>query len=62
MFAAAIEVRHDCPVGSLSRSLPNLRIVHWCVDSRDLFHEHIYGPATEVVPPYVERVLTRGWQ
>jgi NAD-dependent deacetylase len=30
-------------------------------DNRDLFHEHIYGPATQVVPPYVERVLTRGW-
>jgi NAD-dependent deacetylase len=30
-------------------------------DNRDLFHEHIYGPATEVVPPYVERVLRKGW-
>ena len=31
-------------------------------DNRDLFHEHLYGPATAVVPPYVERVLTRGWR
>lgn len=46
MFAAAIEVRHDCPVGSLSRSLPNLRIVHWCVDSRDLFQ--VSGPDEQV--------------
>lgn len=30
-------------------------------DNRDLFHEHLYGPATEVVPPYVERVLSKGW-
>lgn len=31
-------------------------------DNRDLFHEHIYGPATQVVPPYVARVLTQGWK
>jgi len=31
-------------------------------DNRDLFHEHIYGPATEVVPRYVERVLKQGWK
>ncbi|WP_395712619.1 NAD-dependent deacylase [Reyranella sp.] len=31
-------------------------------DNRDLFHEHIYGPATQVVPPYVERVLRHGWR
>jgi NAD-dependent deacetylase len=31
-------------------------------DNRDLFHEHIYGPATQVVPPYVERVLRKGWR
>ncbi len=30
--------------------------------NRDLFHEHIYGPATAVVPPYVERVLKHGWR
>jgi NAD-dependent deacetylase len=26
-----------------------------------LFHETIYGPATTVVPAYVERILTEGW-
>ena len=29
-------------------------------DSQPLFHEHIYGPATRIVPPYVERILTKG--
>ena len=31
-------------------------------DDRTLFHEHIYGPATLTVPPYVERVLANGWK
>ena len=31
-------------------------------DDQPLFQEHIYGPATQTVPPYVERVLSRGWQ
>ena len=31
-------------------------------DSKTLFHDHIYGPATEIVPPYVTRVLTQGWR
>jgi NAD-dependent deacetylase len=26
-----------------------------------LFHQTIYGPATSVVPAYVERILTEGW-
>src|SRR3972149_3796838 len=42
MYAAALEIRHDCPIGKLSRRLPNLRIVQWCVDSRDLFQ--VSGP------------------
>jgi NAD-dependent deacetylase len=25
-----------------------------------LFHEHVYGPATQVVPPYVEKILKGG--
>jgi NAD-dependent deacetylase len=29
--------------------------------SQPLFDEHIYGPATVTVPPYVERVLKSGW-
>ena len=31
-------------------------------DDQTLFHEHIYGPATLTVPPYVERVLANGWK
>jgi len=31
-------------------------------DDRTLFHEHIYGPATLTVPPYVKRVLANGWK
>ena len=31
-------------------------------DNQTLFHEHIYGPATLTVPPYVERVLANGWK
>jgi NAD-dependent deacetylase len=29
--------------------------------NQPLFQEHIYGPATLIVPPYVERVLASGW-
>jgi NAD-dependent protein deacetylase/lipoamidase len=29
--------------------------------NKPLFDEHIYGPATATVPPYVERVLKSGW-
>jgi len=46
MYAAALEIRHDCPIGKLSRRLPNLRIVQWCVDSRDLFQ--VSGPDDQV--------------
>jgi len=31
-------------------------------DNKNLFQEHIYGPATGTVPPYVTRVLTQGWR
>lgn len=30
-------------------------------DNQSLFHEHIYGPATRIVPSYVERVLAGEW-
>lgn len=30
--------------------------------SKSLFHEHIYGPATEIVPPYIARILKQGWR
>src|SRR5262249_60232093 len=29
--------------------------------NQPLFQEHIYGPATQTLPPYVERVLKNGW-
>jgi NAD-dependent deacetylase len=31
-------------------------------ENEPLFQERIYGPATQVVPPFVERVLKRGWK
>lgn len=31
-------------------------------ENQPLFHEHIYGPATRIVPPYVERILAAGWK
>lgn len=46
LYAAVIEVRHDCPIGNLTRKLPDLRLVHWCVDRRDLFQ--VSGPAAQV--------------
>lgn len=47
------------------RHVPRARTVELNLaptDSKSLFHEHIYGPATEIVPPYIERVLKRGWR
>lgn len=31
-------------------------------DNQPLFQEHIYGPATRIVPPYVDRILAEGWK
>jgi NAD-dependent deacetylase len=31
-------------------------------DGHSLFRERIYGPATQVVPAYVEKILTTGWR
>ena len=31
-------------------------------DNRTLFQEGLYGPATEIVPPYIERILKQGWK
>lgn len=36
LFAASMEVRHDCVVGNLSRKFPGVRIFHWCVNNRDV--------------------------
>ena len=47
------------------RHVPRARTVELnleATDNKSLFHDHIYGPATETVPPYVTRVLTQGWR
>jgi NAD-dependent deacetylase len=47
------------------RHAPRARTVELnleATDNKTLFHEHIYGPATEVVPSYVTRILKQGWK
>jgi NAD-dependent protein deacetylase/lipoamidase len=47
------------------RRAPRARTVELNIEAtgnQPLFHEHIYGPATQVVPRYVERVLANGWR
>ena len=47
------------------RRAPRARTVELNLEAtgnQPLFHEHIYGPATEVVPRYIERVLAGRWQ
>jgi NAD-dependent deacetylase len=47
------------------RKAPRARTVELNLEAtgnQPLFHEHIYGPATQVVPAYVERVLADGWR
>ena len=47
------------------RRVPRARTVELnlaATGNQPLFHEHIYGPATEVVPAYIERVLAGRWQ
>ncbi len=46
MYAASFEVRHDCVVGSESERLPDTRILHWCLGSRDIFQ--ISGPEDQI--------------
>ena len=46
------------------RNRPRARAVELNLEpsgNQPLFHEHIYGPATEIVPPYIERILKHGW-
>jgi NAD-dependent deacetylase len=31
-------------------------------DGHSLFRERVYGPATQVVPAYIEKILTTGWR
>jgi predicted DNA binding protein len=37
MYAATFLVRHDCVIGNASREHPGVRIVHWCLNNRDIF-------------------------
>ena len=46
LYAASIELRHDCPVGNLSQKFPDLRIFHWCVNRRDIFQ--VAGPDAQL--------------
>ena len=46
LYAASIELRHDCPVGNLSRKFSDLQIFHWCVDRRDVFQ--VAGPDAQL--------------
>ena len=46
LFAASMDVRHDCAVGNLSRKFPAVRIYHWCMNSRDLLQAS--GPAAQL--------------
>lgn len=57
MFAAAFEARHPCPVGKVSLEFPELRILHWCVNSRDIFQ--VTGPNDQLegFGKWVDRVF-----
>lgn len=47
------------------RRRPRVRTVELNLEpteNQPLFEEHIYGPATRIVPPYVERLLAEGWK
>lgn len=46
MFAACLEVRHDCPVGNLSREFPDLQIFQWAMNRGDVFQA--YGPNAQL--------------
>ncbi len=46
VYAVAFEARHDCVVGGVSRRLPELRIVHWCVPGRAVFQ--VSGPEDQL--------------
>jgi len=46
VYAVTFEARHDCIVGQLSRRLPDLRIVHWCIPSRAVFQ--VSGPHAQL--------------
>ncbi|MFQ6012697.1 MAG: helix-turn-helix domain-containing protein [Thermoplasmata archaeon] len=46
MYAATFKARHDCVVGNQSRENPDLRILHWCLNNRDIFQ--VSGPSDQI--------------
>lgn len=47
------------------RRRPRVRTVELNLEpteSESLFQEHVYGPATRIVPPFVDRLLAEGWK
>ncbi len=46
MFAASFDARHGCPIGRASLKFPDLRILHWCVNDRDIFQ--VSGPSAQL--------------
>ncbi|MEE9163825.1 MAG: helix-turn-helix domain-containing protein [Thermoplasmata archaeon] len=46
MYAATFKARHDCLVGNQSRENPDLRILHWCLNNRDIFQ--VTGPRKQI--------------
>ncbi|MFQ5918871.1 MAG: helix-turn-helix domain-containing protein [Thermoplasmata archaeon] len=46
MYAATFKARHDCLVGNQSREQPDLRILHWCLNNRDIFQ--VSGPREQI--------------
>ena len=46
MYAATFKARHDCLVGNQSREQPDLRILHWCLNNRDIFQ--VTGPKKQI--------------
>jgi predicted DNA binding protein len=46
MYAATFKARHDCVVGNQSRKNPDLRILHWCLNNRDIFQ--VTGPKEQI--------------
>jgi len=46
MFAASLDVRHDCPVGNLTREFPDLQVLQWDMNRGDVFQA--YGPSAQL--------------
>ncbi|MFQ5908675.1 MAG: helix-turn-helix domain-containing protein [Thermoplasmata archaeon] len=58
MYAATFKARHNCVVGNQSRENPALRILHWCLNNRDIFQ--VTGPKDQVgrFEAWIEQVFS----